>query len=191
LSRLSPSVTAAAHVASPSSTAATPPQFLAAQKASAVIDASRRALLENEGPLSAVANSNIASDRANESADVANIQSARLQDALGRGGGGGQDGGVGAVTQEQLRAAYSMQMVCRQRMPVRRINRLPASQQFNSVLQNGHSSRTASDNAHIGKHKHLSPVPAFYANDSIAVFNHYGIDTTKRATVTLTEQRPP
>ena len=145
LSRISPSVTAAAHVASPSSTAATPPQFLAAQKASAVIDASRRALLENEGPLSAAAN--IKSDTAKESADVTNIQSTRLQDALGRGGGGGQDGGVGAVTQEQLRAAYSMQMV-------RCINRLPTNQQFNRVLQNGHSSRTASDNAHIGKHAH-------------------------------------
>jgi hypothetical protein len=106
ISRLAPSVTATTHVASPSSTAATPPQFLAAQKASAVIDASRRALLDN-----AVLSPKDVSNPSSEDAFVSGPRSARLQDALGRGGGGGHDGEGGAVTQEQLRSAYSMQMV--------------------------------------------------------------------------------
>ena len=149
LSRLAPSVTASTHTASSSSTAATPPQFLAAQKASAVIDASRRALLDNDDqPHNAVKDF---SGSPSEDKFVSGPRSARLQDALGRGGGGGQDGEGGAVTQEQLRSAYSMQMVTKFACVMQFINFLFVLQYLNLARQNGHSSRTASDNAHIGK----------------------------------------
>ena len=110
VSRLSHSVAASSkHAATPSSTAATPPQFLAAQKASAVIDASRRALLDNAEASSAA--SNPASKSTITEAFSSSMRSAPLQDALGRGGGGRLDAGEGAVTEEQLRGAYALKMV--------------------------------------------------------------------------------
>jgi hypothetical protein len=110
-SRLSSVVAASTPHAVPSSTAATPPQFLAAQKASAVIDASRRALSDcGDAPKDPSVNTSSLGIANAVGAVSPDERSARLQDALGRGGGGGLDGD-GAVTEEQLRAAYSMQMV--------------------------------------------------------------------------------
>jgi len=110
VSRLSRAVAGSASQAeSQSSTAATPPQFLAAQKASAVHDASRRVLLDDamlptENPLKQPGSS-----VSHAVAAASNMREARLQDALGRGGGGGHEGqGVG-VTDEELRNAYSVQ----------------------------------------------------------------------------------
>jgi hypothetical protein len=112
-SRLSSAVAAStSHAAMPSSTAATPPQFLAAQKASAVIDASRRALSDHHEATADVSkNPSAITDASAVNAVPSNAHSARLQDSLGRGGGGGLERVGAAVTEEQLRAAYSMQTV--------------------------------------------------------------------------------
>jgi hypothetical protein len=114
VSRISHSVAASSkHAATPSSTAATPPQFLAAQKASAVIDASRRALQDGAEPLSHASNPASKSESTRSEAFSSSMRSAPLQDALGRGGGGRVDAGEGggAVTEEELRGAYAFKMV--------------------------------------------------------------------------------
>lgn len=74
-----------------------------------MIDASRQALLDNQRATSDAPQS--ISNLTRQDAAVSSLGSLRLQDALGRGGGGGQEGEGGAVTPEQLRAAYSSEMV--------------------------------------------------------------------------------
>ena len=156
VSRLSRAVAGpSSQAATPSSTAATPPQFLAATKASAVIDASRRVLSDDTASPAEDIYKQTGSNPSHAVAAASNMRAARLQDALGRGGGGGHEG-EGAVTDEQLRNAYSVQVeipgkhMCPQHSflcgPM-----FAAAGPSRFFLQGGHASRSVSDNAHIGK----------------------------------------